>query len=473
MASYVTLKTVPKKTLRDAAEKFVEFVNNGPSPYHVVAESRKQLLAAGFTELKERDSWKIQPLKKYFMTRNQSTIVAFAVGGKYKSGNGFSIVGAHTDSPCLKVKPSSKKVKSGYLCVGVECYGGGIWHTWFDRDLTIAGRVLIKDGDNRVSHHLVHVKKPILRIPNIAIHLFREHNTKFAPNKETEIVPIIATAAQEELEKPSQTAEGSLSPAETKHHPLLAKLLVDEIHCQPDQIMDFDLCLADTQPATIGGALDEFIFSPRLDNQVNCFCALQGLISSCEESSIETDPNIRMMLLFDNEEVGSQSAQGAESSLTEWLMRRLSGKEANSFEEAVPKSFLISADQAHAVHPNYADKHEDNHKAAMHGGPVLKFNGNQRYATTAVTATLLRLVAEKAEVPLQDIVVRNDVPCGSTIGPILASKLGLRTVDLGSPQLSMHSIREVCCTTGIYQLNHLFKAFYEHFPDIDVQVKVD
>ncbi|PIK47293.1 hypothetical protein BSL78_15843 [Apostichopus japonicus] len=335
----------------------------------------------------------------------------------------------------MRVETNSKKTKSGYLSVGVECYGGGIWHTWFDRDLTIAGRVLLKDENNHITHRLVHVKKPILRVPNIAIHLFREHNTKFAPNKETEMVPIIATTAQQELEKPAGTTE-TLSQA------------------------------------TIGGALDEFIFSPRLDNQVNCFCALTGLIQSCKDGSFEIDPNVRMMLLFDNEEVGSESAQGAGSSLTEWLMRRLAG-EGNKFEEAIPKSLLISADQAHAVHPNYADKHEDNHKAAMHAGPVLKFNSNQRYATTAVTATLIRMVAEKANVPLQDIVVRNDSPCGSTIGPILSAKLGLRTVDLGSPQLSMHSIREVCCTTSIYQLTQLFKAFYIDFPAIDAQVTVD
>ncbi|XP_071826336.1 aspartyl aminopeptidase-like [Apostichopus japonicus] len=357
MASTVsTLKTVPKATLQGAAESFLHFVNSAPSPYHVVAECRKSLCDAGFVELKERDSWNIKPFQKYFVTRNQSSIVAFAVGGQYKPGNGFSIVGAHTDSPCLKVKPNSKKTKSGYLSVGVECYGGGIWHTWFDRDLTIAGRVLLKDENNHITHRLVHVKKPILRVPNIAIHLFREYNTKFAPNKETEMVPIIAIAAQQELEKTSRyngnTNNNVTHLQEIKHHPLFVKLLCDELECKPEQIMDFELCLTDTQPATIGGALDEFIFSPRLDNQVNCFCALTGLIQSCKDGSFEIDPNVRMMLLFDNEEVGSESAQGAGSSLTEWLMRRLAG-EGNKFEEAIPKSLLISADQAHAVHPNY------------------------------------------------------------------------------------------------------------------------
>ncbi|KAJ8036416.1 Aspartyl aminopeptidase [Holothuria leucospilota] len=467
----MTLNYVSKNELLAAAGKFLEFVNSAPSPYHVVGQCRKMLVAGGFTELKERDAWDIQPMQKYFVTRNQSTIVAFAVGGAYVPGNGFSIIGAHTDSPCLKVKPISKKTKCGYLQVGVECYGGGIWHTWFDRDLTIGGRVLLRDDEGQVTHHLVHIKKPILRVPNIAIHLFRDHNTKFAPNKETEIVPILATTIEEELQRTYDTGE-NLSGAETKHHPLFVKLLCDELKCQPAQIMDFDLCLADHQPGTIGGALDEFIFSPRIDNQVNCFCSVEGLIKSCEDGFLESDPNIRMMTLFDNEEVGSQSAQGAGSSLTEWLMRRISGP-GTGLEQAIPKSFLISADQAHAVHPNYIDKHEEHHKVALHGGPVLKFNCNQRYATTAVTASLMRIVAERACVPLQDIVVRNDSPCGSTIGPILSAKLGLRTVDLGSPQLSMHSIREQCCVTGIHQLIQLYRTFYERFAGIDSTVKID
>ncbi|XP_072020761.1 aspartyl aminopeptidase-like [Amphiura filiformis] len=467
-----------KELIQAAAKEFVAFVNKAPSPYHVVQECRSRLLAAGFQELKERDHWEIQPANKYFVTRNQSSIVAFAVGGKYQPGNGFSMVGAHTDSPCLKVKPSSKKCKTGYQSVGIECYGGGIWHTWFDRDLTVAGRVLVKDGD-KVSHRLVHIEKPILRVPNIAIHLFRKHNESFGPNKETEMVPILATCVQEEIEKLPQQNEEKKDDKATcqadKHQPALINLICDQLNTKPEQIMDFELCLADTQPATIGGAFDEFIFSPRLDNQVNCFCSLQGLIESCKDTDgLKNDTNIRMILLFDNEEVGSESAQGAGSSLTEWIMRRIcAGSNPVAFEEAVSKSYLVSADQAHAVHPNYADKHEDNHKVSLHLGPVLKFNSNQRYATTAVTATILRMIAAKANVPLQDVVVRNDSACGSTIGPILSAKLGLRTVDIGSPQLSMHSIREMCCTTGINQLNVLFKGFFDHFPAVDASVCVD
>ncbi|XP_072048354.1 aspartyl aminopeptidase-like [Amphiura filiformis] len=466
-----------KEASEASAKQFIAFVNKAPSPYHVVNECRIKLLNAGFQELKERDHWDIKATEKYFVTRNQSTIVAFAVGGQYQPGNGFSMVGAHTDSPCLKVKPSSKKCKAGYLAVATECYGGGIWHTWFDRDLTVAGRILVKN-DDKVTHHLIHVEKPILRVPNIAIHLYRKHNEAFGPNKESELVPILATCVQDELEKPTVVQGGDedkTSSQSAKHHPALMNLICKQLSVQPDQILDFELCLADTQPATLGGAFDEFIFSPRLDNQVNCFSSLQGLIeSSKDKDSLKNEPNIRMVLLFDNEEVGSESAQGAASSLSEWIMRRLcAGTNPVAFEEAVSKSYLVSADQAHAVHPNYSDKHEENHKVGLHKGPVLKFNGNQRYATTAVTAAILRQIADKVNVPLQDVVVRNDSPCGSTIGPILSAKLGLRTVDIGGPQLSMHSIREMCCTTGIQQLNILYKGFFEHFPAVDASTCID
>ncbi|PVD35715.1 hypothetical protein C0Q70_02678 [Pomacea canaliculata] len=434
-----------------AANDFVSFINRSPSPFHAVDEIKRKLLAHGFVELLDRDSWSVKPLQKYFVTKNQSTIIAFAVGGKYQPGNGFSIVGAHTDSPCLKVKPVSGKVRNGFCQVGVECYGGGIWSTWFDRDLTVAGRVIVKEGDN-LAHRLVNIERPILRIPHLAIHLQREINESFGPNKENHLLNTLLKMQLSGMQA-------------SKHSPLLIKLLCETLEVLPNQLRDFELCLADTQPATIGGALEEFIFSPRLDNLLNAYCACQGLLDSLSDGSLETDPNVRMISLFDNEEVGSTSAQGADSTFQELVLRRIGVGSGcpTAFEESISKSFMISADQAHALHPNYSEKHESNHQPSFHGGIVIKFNANQRYATTAITSAIVREVAERVGVPLQDFVVRNDSTCGSTIGPIMSAKLGMATVDVGAPQLAMHSIREMGDTTSVVHATNLFRGLNVEF----------
>ncbi|XP_033124185.1 aspartyl aminopeptidase-like [Anneissia japonica] len=278
-----------------AAKQFIDFVNKGPSPFHVVDECKRLLRASGFKEIREREPWNIENNQKYFLTRNQSTIIAFAVGGRFEPGNGFTMIGAHTDSPCLKVKPKSNKVRHGYQQVGVQLYGGGIWNTWFDRDLTVAGRVLVKEGSN-VIHHLINVERPILRIPHLAIHLNRKINEHFGPNLENELLPIIASTIQ----GPSCPT----TPEAAKLSPALLNIICNELSVEESKVLDYELCLADTQPAAIGGAMEEFIFAPRLDNLVNAYCGLIGLIQSCDEpESLNSDPNIRMALLFDNEEV--------------------------------------------------------------------------------------------------------------------------------------------------------------------------
>ena len=449
------------------AKALIDFINGSPSPYHVVDMCKNVLRKAGFIEISEKKQWSLQKGGKYFMTRNQSTVMAWVVGEKFEPGNGFSIIGAHTDSPCLKIKPVSKKNKSGFLSVGVQCYGGGIWGTWFDRDLTVAGRVIVQDGEN-IRQRLVHVQKAILRVPNICIHLQRDINDKFCINKETHTLPILATevlnkklkeAGEVEVEKEKKTES-------SKHHSALIKTLCENANCKPEDIIDMELVLADTQPAIIGGVYDEFIFAPRLDNLMSTFCALRALVESTDEGLTE-ERNVRMITLYDNEEVGSESAQGAASMLTEHVIRRICQSINSPFEQTIANSFLLSADQAHAVHPNYPEKHEENHKPAFHGGPVIKINANQRYATTAVTSSILKVIAKKCEVPIQEVVVKNDSQCGSTIGPILSAKLGIRTLDIGGPQLSMHSIREMCCTSSVYQNITLYKAFFEDLPIVD------
>ncbi|KAG0763378.1 hypothetical protein G6F57_008023 [Rhizopus arrhizus] len=457
------------------AQEFIEFVNNSPSPFHATHEASQLLIAAGFKEIKERESWKIERKGKYFFTRNGSAIVAFVVGGQYKPGNGFSIVGAHTDSPCLKLKPISKKEKSGYLEVGVQLYGGGIWHSWFDRDLSVAGRVLVEQVDGTFKHTLVKVDRPILRIPTLAIHLDRTANDGFTFNKEVQLAPILATATKAQLT--GITADEGVE-ADESHHPLLIRILADEMKVKASQIRDFELAVYDTQKSTVGGACNEFIFSPRLDNLEMSFCSIKALIAS---EAIESDKNIRMAALFDNEEIGSQTAHGADSNLLPVTLQRLANTEvidcenvsSTAFEEAVHKSILISADMAHAIHPNYAEKHEENHRPQMHKGTVIKVNANQRYATTAVTSLVLKELAKKHKIPIQEFVVRNDSPCGSTIGPMLSAKLGLRTVDVGNPQLSMHSIRETGGTDDVKHGIDLLRVFYEEFAELEQKFIVD
>ncbi|GAB2289403.1 hypothetical protein Dimus_023713 [Dionaea muscipula] len=476
------------------AADFVDFLNASPTAFHAVAEAKNRLKSAGFEQISEREDWMLQVGKKYFFTRNHSTIVAFAIGKKYVAGNGIYIVGAHTDSPCLKLKPASKVSKGGYLEVGVQTYGGGLWHTWFDRDLTVAGRMIlkeVKDGSTSYSHRLVRIEEPIMRVPTLAIHLDRGVNDGFKPNTQTHLNPVLATSVKAELDKviaeigqletgPGTKAKNLNERANSenqKHHTLLLKHLATYAGCQSDDICDFELQACDTQPSIIAGAMKEFIFSGRLDNLCMSFCSLKALIdATSSESSLEDETGVRMVALFDHEEVGSNSAQGAGSPVMLDALSRITNSFSTNekiIEKTIQRSFLVSADMAHALHPNYMDKHEENHQPKMHGGLVIKHNANQRYATNAVTSFIFKEIALKHNLPVQDFVVRNDMPCGSTIGPILASGVGIRTVDVGAPQLSMHSIREMCAVDDVrYSYEH-FKAFFQEFSHLDHKIAVD
>ncbi|XP_074316547.1 putative aspartyl aminopeptidase [Silene latifolia] len=480
-------KQQQKDDATTVASDLIDFLNASPTAFHAVDESKRRLKEAGFQQISEKDDWSLEIGKKYFFTRNYSTIVAFTVGKKYVAGNGFYIIGAHTDSPCLKLKPVSKVSKGGFLEVGVQTYGGGLWHTWFDRDLAVAGRIVVKqvqNGSSTYSHRLVRIQDPIMRIPTLAIHLDR-NSDGFKPNTQSHLAPILATSVKDELNKvvsEKDVAEHENStekskPKDQKHHSLLLKLLAEDAGCEPGDICDFELQACDTQPSIIAGALKEFVFSGRLDNLCSSFCSLKALIdSTSSEGSLDDEVGVRVVALFDHEEVGSNSAQGAGSPVIVDAMSRITHAFSSDFKilkKAVQKSFFVSADMAHALHPNYMDKHEENHQPKMHGGLVIKHNANQRYATNAVTSFIFREIGEKHQLPVQDFVVRNDTACGSTIGPIVASGVGIRTVDVGAPQLSMHSIREMCAVDDVmYSYKH-FKAFFQEISEVDSKVVVD
>lgn len=477
----------------EMALRFLRYSDNSPTPFHAVATSAAMLEEAGFKRLREQDVWDgaVEKGGRYYFTRNESALVAFAVGQQFESGKGgVHVVGGHTDSPNFHIKPVSKKETEGYIQVRVECYGGGIWHTWFDRDLTLAGRVIVAQTPNKFVTKLVHVKRPLLRIPTLAIHLDRTVNEAMKLNKEDNTIPILglASKAAEALNAKAQSAESNFtgSPVMTeKHHSVLLDVLAKELGCEVDQIQDFELSLADTQPSSLGGVNNEFIFAPRLDNQMTCFCATTAIIGAHADSlsTLATSSSIRAIALFDNEEVGSVSTHGAESNILPSLIKRLAsirvvspaGQEhgaGTQYERALARSFLISSDMSHAFHPNYASRYEDAHRPRINGGTILKTNTNQRYASTGPTTFLLRRVAKVADVPLQEFCVRNDMPCGSTIGPMM-SKVGIRTVDVGNPQLSMHSIRETCGSHDVERKIRLFETFFNHFEQLDAELVTD
>ncbi|KAL9060527.1 MAG: hypothetical protein Q9206_001001 [Seirophora lacunosa] len=395
------------------------------------------------------------------------------------------------------MKPVSKKQGEGFIQVGVETARDGLVDLLlgFDRDLSIAGRVMVKTEKEDFVQKLVKIARPILRIPTLAIHLDRQETFTF--NKETQLFPIAGLVAAElnrTGEAPKATAQDSSDASNTpsdesfapikvpheRHHPYIIELIANDANVPSSSIVDFELILYDTQPACIGGLNNEFIFSARLDNLGMSYCSVTSLINSLSSpSALDNERCIRLVSLFDHEEIGSTTAQGADSNLLPSIIRRLSvigpgsDQTDTAYEQTLATSFLVSADMAHSVNPNYASKYENDHKPEMNKGTVIKINANARYATNSAGIALIQEVARRTEVPLQLFVVRNDSSCGSTIGPMLAASLGTRTLDLGNPQLSMHSIRE---TGGVHDVGfavRLFESFFEHFGELEGKIFVD
>ena len=454
-------------------------------------------------EISERESWgdALRPGGKYFFTRNMSAVCAFAVGKKHAPGSGFVIIGAHTDSPCPRLKPRTKAANEQFLQVRVQNYGGGLWYTWFDRDLGVAGRVLVnrrgKDGNKTPKHELVRVDRPVMRISSLAIHLDRSLNDGFKVNFQQHMAPVVADAVAKQLgdasetrfddsnakrRKTSEPETEKIDATDGKHCPVLLELLAEQLDCDPGDILDFECQLCDTQPSAVGGARNEYVFSGRLDNLQSCHASLCALIRASSDASLEHEHLTRVMVHYDHEEVGSDSAQGAGSAMTEDALRRitraLAGDQSDDLDDldarARRASFIVSADMAHAVHPNYADRHEPGHKPRFGAGVVIKHNANQRYATDAITGWLFREIGERfAKVPVQEFVVRSDLGCGSTIGPTLSTNTGIRTVDVGPPQLSMHSVREMCSAKDVKHAVDHYAAVYEQFGALDATLVVD
>ena len=423
-----------KQTKADRIQSLLEFIDRSPTPFHAVQEITNTLSNKDFIEIKETDAWRLKPNGRYFLTRNDSSLIAFVVGSKPE----FKIIGAHTDSPNLRLKPQAVYAKNGYLQLGVEVYGGVLLSTWTDRDLSLAGRVVLA-GKKNPSTKLVRFKQALLRIPQLAIHLNRNVNKKgLILNEQNHLPPIFSM-------------QNKSAPDE-----VLKKMVARELKCKPVNIMGLDLSLYDTQPGALAGAEREFIFSGRLDNLASCHSAMHALTESTMK-----DPATRVIAFYDHEEVGSESAQGAGSPfLKDVLERIILSEKREGFLRAMANSFFISADMAHAIHPNYSEMHDNQHMPIINGGPVIKSNAGQRYATDAMSSVWFESLCKKAGIPVQKFVVRSDLGCGSTIGPITAANLGVRTVDIGNPMLSMHSIREMAGANDHELLIRAFKEFF-------------
>ncbi len=428
----------------DSADDLLAYVDASPTPYHACAETVRRLVAAGFRALDERESWALSPGDKVYVTRGDSSVLAFVVGGVPVERAGFHLVGAHTDSPNLRLKPRPEVTKNGLHTLGVEPYGGVLYHTWLDRDLSLAGRVHVQRGVH-LTTHLVRFDRPMARVPSLAIHLNRGVNTDgLILNAQQHLPPLLGLEA--------------LGPLDVRE--LVAARLGETGHpTSGKDILGFDLSLYDVVPSTRSGLRGELLHAPRLDNLASCHAALSALLAVDGPHDAT-----RGVVLYDHEECGSRSAQGADSPLLRSMLERLvlaQEHRGDSLHRALARSFFISADMAHAVHPNYADKHEPAHMPHLGRGPVLKSNSSQSYATDGESWATFEALCRRANVKPQHFVTRSDLGCGSTIGPITAAQLGIRTVDVGNPMLSMHSIRELCAASDVAQMIAVLKAFFE------------
>lgn len=424
------------------AKDLIEFVHKSPTNYHLVENVAELLLENGFKNLSLRERWNIEKGGKYFTIKNDSSIVAFVVGEGELEKEGFKLIGSHTDFPNFKIKPNPEIItEKSYLKLNTEVYGGPILNTWLDRPLSIAGKVVLKSDD--VFHpisKIIDIKKPILIIPNIAIHMNKKVNEGIALSKQKDMLPLVSIVS-DKFEKKD----------------FLINMIAKELNVEKQDILDFELSLYEVEKGQIIGANEELISCARLDNMAMVHASLNALIHS------KTSKSTNVMVCFDNEEVGSGTKQGADSPMLKTILERIAislGKDTEDFYRALYNSFIISADMAHAVHPNSPEKHDPTNRPIVNNGPAVKISASQSYTTDSDSQAVYKFIAKKAGVPVQTFVNHSDERGGSTIGPINSTQLDIRSIDIGNPILSMHSIRELGGVDDHYNVKKIFEEFF-------------
>lgn len=419
--------------IRRTAEDLLEFIASSPTPYHAVANMAGRLEASGFRRLDEAQSWDVKSGDRFFVVRNGSSIIAYAGGESDIADAGIRIIGAHTDSPCLKLNPNPFLEKSGYRCLNAEVYGSPLLRTWFDRDLACAGRLVLRDSEGGLRETLVDSKDAVAYIPSIAIHLQRDANKNQKIEPHQHLNPLFGL-----------WPDGAQSAAALGDVATLGKFQVDD----GMTVVAHDLNLYDSAPPEFVGPASQFIASARIDNLVSCFAGLRAICEADGRHAV-------MLACSDHEEVGSVSDAGAHGRFLSSVIGRI----VDGDPRVMRRSMLVSADGAHGMHPNYPHKHDCEHAPLLDRGVVVKVNSNQRYATTATTEAVFRNLCASVGANCQTFVSRNDLPCGTTIGPIVASELGIRAIDVGVPQLGMHSIREMAGANDCVDLCRVLAEF--------------
>lgn len=427
---------------KEFARDLIDYIYASPTAFNAVETSKELLIKNGFEELQMNKKWKLRVGGKYFIIKNSSSLTAFVINSD-KMEDGFRIIGSHSDSPTFRIKPNAEMtVENTYLKLNTEAYGGAILSTWFDRPLSIAGRVVLKSENILCPREeVININKPICIIPNIAIHMNRSVNDGYKFNKQKDTLPLVGLIT-ETLEKDD----------------FLIKEISKELKVAKEDILDFDLYLYEYEKGSIIGPNEEFISSSRLDNLSMAHASLHGLINANGRNGIN------IASIFDNEEVGSSTKQGADSNMLLNLLERICislGKNREEFFSALYSSFMISADLAHALHPNICEKHDPTNRPVIGGGPVIKISANQAYTSDAFSSGVYKNICDKCGVKYQQFVNRSDERGGSTIGPISATHVDINSVDIGSPILSMHSVRELGSVEDHYDIYKTFVEFYQ------------